>query len=161
MLLAWWLLLPRLEAAPSYYINYSARVDGVMLCGFDYSILHPDAVVDLEPAKALGQKPLAYLSVVEVARNAKYQPGFKATKVPVLTGNEEWASDVVDITHPNWIPFVLTLAAEAVAKGYSGFFLDTVDSWQLLARAAPTRQAEFREAVAKLIRELRLSLIHI
>jgi len=141
--------------AGDYYINYSPRIDGVLLGGFDYSILHPEAEVDLAPSRAAGHKALAYLSVVEVARDASYQKRFKQSGVPVLTGNSEWASDVVDIAHPAWIPFALKLAEEAVAKGYSGFFLDTVDSWQLLARAFPSREAEFRQAIIRLIRELK------
>lgn len=146
--------------AGGYYINYSPRIDGVLLSGFDYSILHPEAEVDLAPSRAAGHKALAYLSVVEVARDASYQTRFKQSGVPVLTGNSEWASDVVDITHPAWIPFVLKLAEEAAAKGYSGFFLDTVDSWQLLARAFPSREAEFRHAIMRLIRELKRANPH-
>lgn len=146
---------PGAARADGYYINYSPKIDGVLLCGFDYSILHPEAEVDLAPSRAAGHKALAYLSVVEVARDASYQDQFKRSGVPVLTGNSEWASDVVDITHPAWIPFALKLAEEAVAKGYSGFFLDTVDSWQLLARAYPSREADFKKAIIRLIRELK------
>ena len=142
--------------AATFCINYSATPDVAALRAFDFSILSPEARVDAAELRRSGHASYAYLSVVEVAKDAPYRAEVAALKIPLLGKNDVWQGDFADVSHPAWTDFVVNkLAARAVQKGYGGFFLDTVDSVELLERQHPLRAAGFREGMVRLIKELK------
>lgn len=148
----------RLAAAEplAFYINYSARVPTAPLVAHPLSIVHPDAQVDLAAAHAAGNTVLAYLSAGEVASDAPYRADVTRLGLPYAGRNAVWASDLVDHTDPRWAAFLVdTLAARAAQRGFDGFFLDTLDSVDLVAPGDPTRTAALRRGLVDTIRRLR------
>ncbi|MEI6032764.1 MAG: endo alpha-1,4 polygalactosaminidase [Verrucomicrobiae bacterium] len=139
----------------SLYINYSARVSPGDLAAYTTSIIHPGAQAPLHEAKAAGCTVLAYLSAVEVARDAPYRKRFLRDKIPILGRNETWASDLADVSSPLWEDLLADLADEAAAQGFDGFFLDTLDSVEVLAQKHPSRAGALRAGLVRAIREIR------
>lgn len=139
-----------------FCINYSLTPDAAALRDFDFSILSPDARVDVAELKRAGHMPYAYLSVVEVAKDAAYRAEVAARKIPLLGKNDIWLGDFADVSQPTWADFVVnTLAARAAQKGFGGFFLDTADSVELLEKKFPQRGTAFRDGVVALIKQLK------
>lgn len=149
------LLMWRGVAAP-FYVDYSEEPPAAALQVYPLSILSPDAKVELAPAQKLGNKIYSYVSVVEIARDATYREQARAKGIKVIGTNDVWQSALVDVTQPAWADFVVEqLARPAAAKGFDGFFLDTVDSVELLAKLQPQRAAAHREGLVKLIQKLK------
>ncbi|KAF0172244.1 MAG: hypothetical protein FD161_4061 [Limisphaerales bacterium] len=139
-----------------FCINYSLTPDAAALRDFDFSILSPDARVDVAELKRAGHPAYAYLSVVEVAKDAAYRHEVAARKIPLLGKNDIWQGDFADVSQPAWADFVVnTLAARAAQKGFGGFFLDTADSVELLEKKFPQRGAAFRDGLVALIKQLK------
>lgn len=81
---------------------------------------------------------LAYLSVGEVTPLRDY---YSAIPKSWLVGrNTDWGSELIDQSAPGWPAFFVERAVTPLAqRGYHGFFLDTLDSYQLFARDEETR----------------------
>lgn len=142
--------------AATFCINYSATPDVAALQAYDLSILSPEARVEVAALRHNGHTSIAYLSVVEVAKDASYRAEVTGLKIPLLGKNDVWHGDFADVSHPAWTDFVVnTLAARAAQRGYGGFFLDTVDSVELLERQHPLRAAAFRSGMVRLIKALK------
>ena len=152
-----WLALSALSVrAATFCINYSASPDVAALRDYDFSILSPDALVDTAELKRLSHRSYAYLSVVEVAKDAPYRAEVVARQIPLLGKNEIWLGDFADVSQPAWADFVVnTLAARAAQKGFSGFFLDTADSVELLEKQFPKRGTAFRDGLVTLVKALK------
>lgn len=133
-------LAPHLQAAEpqSFYVNYSARVPTAPLLAHPLSIVHPGAELDLDAAQKAGNRVLAYVSVGEVAHDAPYRAEVLRRQLPFAGRNETWRSDLIDLSDARWPDFLVdTVAAPAARRGFDGFFLDTLDSVQLIDAAAP------------------------
>ncbi len=142
--------------ADSLYVDYSATPNAAHLLAHDLSILAPNAEADLEAGQKLGNRYLAYLSLVEIAADAPYREEAAKAGITDLVTNEHWQSRAVDTSKPAWHRFVIEqLAKPAAERGFDGFFLDTVDSVRLLADQHPDRADAFREGLLSLIRELK------
>ncbi len=143
-----------LPGADSVYIDYSTEPNPEHLLAYELSILSPNSKVDLEPGHQAGNRYLAYLSIVEVAPDAPYRS--ELSGIEKLHKNETWGGDLMDISDPAWRQFVIDrLARPAIERGFDGFFLDTVDSVEILARKYPDKSAKFRQSLIKLVKELR------
>ncbi|WP_439862371.1 endo alpha-1,4 polygalactosaminidase [Pseudomonas sp. MBLB4136] len=107
------------------------------LSQFDWSVLEPghadrEAVAFL---RAQGSQPFAYLSIGEFDgdRAALAKGRLDGAASPVR--NQAWNSQVMRLSSPDWREYLLRRAAELREQGYSGLFLDTLDSFQLLPEA--------------------------
>ena len=142
--------------ALNFYIDYSLIPNEAAMQAHDVSIVSPQAQFDMARVKQTGQEIYAYVSVVEVAPDAPYRNKLAAKGIRLLGTNELWQSDFADISVPAWTKFVLSeLAAPAAEKNFDGFFLDTVDSYELLAKHEPKRATAFREGLIAVIRGLK------
>ncbi len=119
----------------SVAFNYAkdAPLDELKL--FDVVVVEPDHGHDpaAHRARSAGQSELyAYLSMGEVHPTRTY---FKTLPTGLLKAvNPDWSSHVIDQTHPQWVDVLIsTMVAPMWAKGYRGFFLDTLDSYRLLS----------------------------
>jgi len=141
--------------AEHFYVDYSRIVSPVHLRLYDLSIISPDAEVDLAEGHKLGHRFFSYLSIGEVASDAPYREKAISRKIPFFGKNEFWQSDLVDLSHPDWTQFVIELAGVSVQKHFDGFFLDTVDSVELLIQKYPERAEAFRSGLVSLIKKLK------
>jgi polysaccharide biosynthesis protein PelA len=112
-----------------YYGNAPVVSD---LSRFDMAVLEPDNGFAMPRAPASGTRWIAYVSVGEVSPSRDYYAAIP--KSWIIGRNDEWQSDIIDQGNPDWPSFfVQHVIAPLSRKGYSGFFLDTLDSYQSVA----------------------------
>ncbi len=140
----------------NFIVNYALKPEMGHLLAHDLAIVDPAAEVDLGRAHKAGRKVLAYVSVVELKLNSPHLAGLEKAGVKVKAKQEAWQSGMMDLAHPAWGDFVVEqLARTAAAKGFDGFFLDTVDSAAALMRKEPGRAGEYQKALVALVTRLR------
>lgn len=140
---------------------YGDTLDASALAGYDQVVVEPDHGLDPKQfdAKASAADPhgihtrfIAYVSAGEVLPSRDY---YKAMPKAWRIGrNGDWASEVIDQSSPGWPQFfVEKVIAPLWAKGYRGFFLDTLDSYQLIATDDDAR-ARQQAGLVELIRRI-------
>jgi uncharacterized protein (TIGR01370 family) len=98
---------------------------------------------------------LAYVSIGEVYDDVPEKLALAEDRA-LLTQQAHWKSHVVDATSPRWHKLVLGYVSDALAHGFDGVMLDTVDSpidWA--AANAPTRVDAMRMGITGIIAEIR------
>ncbi|HEU4620703.1 MAG TPA: endo alpha-1,4 polygalactosaminidase, partial [Burkholderiaceae bacterium] len=123
---------------------------------FDVVVVDPDHDVDPRAySRRNGDRSrlYAYVSVGEANPARGY---FQAMKPQwFAASNPAFGTRVIDQTAPGWNEFFLDrIVAPLVERGFQGLFLDTLDSYQLLAKT-DTQRAEQERAMVGLIRALR------
>lgn len=137
-------------ASVAFYYGPDTRLEE--LHAFDITVVDPDQGFDPVAWRRGSGELYAYVSVGEVhpsrSWSAEIPPSWK------LGSNEAWASTVMDQRNPAWREFALTRIFEPLwQRGYRGFFLDTLDSYQLAGKAGdPAAQ---QAGLVSLIRALR------
>ncbi len=96
-------------------------------------------------------KLIGYMSVGEIEGFRDY---YGAVRKFVLGRNPMWGTEVADLRRKEYIDFLVNVVAEKIARrGFDGFFLDTLDSYKLVA---PKSEYEaFLKAEVLLIKRLR------
>jgi len=138
---------------PSVALFYGANPPVSALSAFDVVVLEPDSGFDPRAHKSTHTAWFAYVSVGEVAPQRPY---YAAIPKAWLAGrNTAWASTVIDQAAAGWPAFYVEhVIAPLWNRGYRGFFLDTLDSYQLIASTddARARQQAGLEAVVRAIK---------
>ncbi|MGC9162693.1 MAG: endo alpha-1,4 polygalactosaminidase, partial [Thiomonas sp.] len=141
---------------PAVAFYYGARIPVDDLRAFDWVVLEPQHALaqDAQIVSALGPQTLAlaYVSIGEVTPERPYYPDMPKAWLPA--SNAAWGSRVVDQTAAGWPQFL----RERIVKplwdaGFRAFFLDTLDSYQLLAKTPQARQQQ-AQALAETLRSL-------
>lgn len=113
------------------------------LYAYDWLVLQQDQVTDarVDLLNRGGTLPLAYVSVGEMARSHRLHSALEnAWKVG---RNTAWGSTVLDLRRPEVQQFLMDkLVTPAMARGFQGVFLDTLDS-HLLAQTGTDDAAAF------------------
>lgn len=112
-----------------YYGDHPATHE---LNRFDLAVVEPDT--GFLPREASGAQThwFAYVSVGETSRSRDYYAAIP--KAWIIGRNREWQSDIIDQTAEGWPAFFVDkVIAPLWEKGYTGFFLDTLDSYQLVS----------------------------
>nr|WP_278959630.1 bifunctional glycoside hydrolase 114/ polysaccharide deacetylase family protein [Pseudomonas alcaligenes] len=138
---------------PSVAFWYAATPPLEELAQFDWVVLEPGHVsdADVEFLRAQGSVPFAYLSIGEVDSHQAQQlvPLVEAAASDIR--NEAWDSQVMDLNVPAWREHLLSRAKALQVQGYSGLFLDTLDSFMLLPEE---QREEQRLGLIAVLREL-------
>lgn len=138
---------------PSVALYYGANPPVEELSAFDVVVVDPDAHFDPRVHAKTHPAWFAYVSVGEVNPHRSYYSAIPSAWLPVV--NEAWASHVVDQTVPEWPAFFVDkVIAPLWKKGYRGFFLDTLDSYHLIAGTDATRAAQ-EAGLVRVIRAIR------
>ncbi|MSM38414.1 MAG: hypothetical protein GJT30_02145 [Geobacter sp.] len=109
------------------------------LKAFDLVVVEPDA--GLSPAVyGEGRSELfAYVSIGELDPKRSYAAGLE--KGWIIGRNDAWGTSILDPANPAWRSYLLEqVMAPLWEKGYRGFFLDTLDSYQRAAGGIEERQ---------------------
>lgn len=117
------------QLSVAFYYAVTPPLDELQ--AFDIVVVDPDAVDRFPHKYKSGHSELfAYVSVGEADPNRKY---YQKIKPAWLIGeNTAWKSKLVDLANPAWRSFFLDTVVEPLWQaGYRGFFLDTLDSYQL------------------------------
>lgn len=128
-----------LAAEPSVALFYGANPPWNELRAFDVVVVDPDHAAVNPAAHAHADSSLfAYASLGEVHPS---RPWFNDVPPRWQLGrNPAWGSVVLDASAPGYPAFVTDkIIAPLWDQGYRGFFLDTLDSWQLVAKTPEAR----------------------
>jgi len=122
------------------------------LKAFDIAVVDPDSGLTPQKYGKGHGKLFAYVSVGEVLPSRGY-----ARDVPqqcYIGENRAWQSKVVDVSSKAWRDYFLDKVIEPLWQaGYRGFFLDTLDSYQLGAKKEAWSDME--KGLAEIIRAMR------
>ena len=140
-------------AGPGIALYYGKEPPLDELAAFDIAVVEPAHVPDPRPHNTARSSLFAYVSVGEVHPSRSY-----AHEIPQawkIGENATWGSILIDQSQPQWPVFF----RERVIKplwdaGYRGFFLDTLDSYQLAAKSDAGR-ARQEAGLAALITEVK------
>lgn len=118
-------------AAPAVALHYGVAAPLSELKVFDITVVEPDHGQDpLRFRESTGSELYAYVSVAEVQSSRPYYAQIPAAWK--MARNGAWNSEVIDQTPADWPAFFADkVVAPLWARGYRGFFLDTLDSYRL------------------------------
>lgn len=135
------------NGAPSIAFYYGAKPPVAELQAFDMVVVEPDSGFDPRKQTAANTQWLGYISLGEVLPSRAY---FKSIPQAWLVGsNTAWNSHVVDQAAPEWPAFYVDQVITPLwQRGYRGFFLDTLDSYQLVAKTDAERRRQEAGMVA-------------
>lgn len=123
-------------------------VDG--LSQFDWAVVDADAQFD--PKNVPSNSNTLWLSYISVGEAESYRSYYKQFPKSWFMGdNSEWESQIINQTAPGWPDFFInTIATPLWKRGFKGFFLDTLDSYQ-----AVSNTKEQRDGLANVINRLK------
>lgn len=149
-----WLCVGVVRAAgPSVAFFYGAQPPWDELKAFDVVVVEPDHVPDPRRHADSRSALFAYVSVGEVTTARGYYKDMPASWR--IGENTAWGSAVVDQSQPEWPAFFAErVVRRLVEAGYQGLFLDTLDSFHLVAKTDEARTRQQNGMIA-LVRELR------
>lgn len=146
---------------PSIALYYGADPPLQALRAFDIVVVDPDHPVDPLAYREGrgGRRPagrselFAYVSVGEVHPSRSW---FGTVPPTLFKGtNTAWGSRVVDQAAPEWPAFFADrVVAPLWQRGFRGFFIDTLDSYQLIAKTEAERAAQ-EEGLVRTIKAVR------
>ncbi|MDP3540177.1 MAG: bifunctional glycoside hydrolase 114/ polysaccharide deacetylase family protein [Azonexus sp.] len=117
-------------SAPAVALYYGKNIAVSEFRAFDIVVVEPDHGHDPRRRQAGDGELYAYVSVAEVQVSRPYYKGIPATWK--LARNNDWDAEVIDQTPADWPAFFADKVVGPLwAKGYRGFFLDTLDSYRL------------------------------
>lgn len=140
----------------SVALCYAYYVPVAELQSFDWVVVDPDS--DFNPqnvSNSRNNKPiwLAYLAVGEVTSNRPYY-----NQIPrdwIIGDNTAWDSKIINQTASGWSDFFVNkIAAPQWNRSFGGFFLDTLDSYQLATKTAE-QQSDQQNGLADVILKLK------
>ncbi|WP_339844556.1 bifunctional glycoside hydrolase 114/ polysaccharide deacetylase family protein [uncultured Halopseudomonas sp.] len=138
------------SAPASVAFWYAERPPLSELSQFDWIVFEPAhlTAADVRFVVSQGSKPFAYLSVGELDEyQAQLDPDLR-DEAASEERNDSWNSSVMDLTSDRWKNHLLERASDYADLGYSGLFLDTMDSFTLLPE--DQREAQRKALLATL-----------
>ena len=121
---------PFSQAAPAVALYYGQQTPLSDFRAFDIVVVEPDHGYDPKRHASTDSQLFAYVSVAEVQSSRSYYKAIPAAWR--MARNGDWDSEVIDQTPAEWPAFFADRVVGPLwAKGYRGFFLDTLDSYRL------------------------------
>jgi hypothetical protein len=141
------------DAGPSVAFYYGTTPPVDVLAGYDIAVLEPDSGFLPREHPLPGTSWFAYASVGEVTPHRSYY-----RDIPddwFIGHNTTWRSHVLDQSKPGWPAFFVRHVIDPLwALGYRGFFLDTLDSYQIAAKTDAARERQ-RDGLVRVIRAIK------
>lgn len=137
----------------SVAIYYASNPPVNELKAFDVVVVDPDSGLTPEAYGTGPSSLFAYVSVGEADPNRNYTK--QMSRKWFVGENKEWNSKVIDVANPEWREFFLDKVVEPLWKaGYRGFFLDTMDSYQL--STDKSKMAAMESGLAETVRAIKV-----
>lgn len=144
-------LTSRAEGACTAFF-YGKPVPVDILSKFEQVVIEPENIGDISPLVQSGTQVFAYVSVSEINSTRPW-----LAEIPddwVLGKNGAWGSIIVDVSLKAWQNYLVEKQLKPLwERGYRGFFLDTLDSYQLVIED-PDKRSVQQQALADLIRAI-------
>ncbi|MEZ0323583.1 MAG: endo alpha-1,4 polygalactosaminidase [Hydrogenothermaceae bacterium] len=123
---------------------------------YDWLIVDPDnfkleSLKEKFYIKKRKAKLIAYVSIGELEPYRDYYK--KADKSWIIGENKGWKSKIADLRKDEYIQFLINEVFEK-HKNYNGFFLDTMDSYQMVLKDEAEKK-KYEEGLVKLVNILR------
>jgi hypothetical protein len=146
--------LCRADNNPSVALFYANNPPLDELHAFNVTVVDPDnANINAQSYRRKNSELFAYASVGEVRSDKPYFS--KIPKAWLIGDNKNWKSQIIDQSASGWANFFSdNVIAPLWAKGYRGFFLDTLDSYQLVSKT-PEARARQEAGLIATIREIK------
>ena len=129
------------NAAPNVAWHYGSSAPLDELKAFDIAVVEPGHGYDPKAYRTRTSELFAYVAVGEVQESRDYAAAMN--KSWLIGDNPAWGARIVDLANPAWQRFFVDrIIAPLWQRGYRGFFLDTLDSYQLAARTDSARRAQ-------------------
>lgn len=128
---------------PNLAFYYGTQPPVNELRHFDQIVVQPNQLRDVDLTQLLTSGPLivGYVSVGEVNRSSVDFPTIDSGWQ--IGENSAWNSVIMDLANPAWRQYLMeNHFAKLWAQGYRGFFLDTMDSYLLVAKQGDNRLRE-------------------
>lgn len=148
---------PAAAADPPWIVYYGDEAPVTAFAPYRVVVLDADHYPQpLRAIAAQGSVLLGYMSLGEVENHRSHYEATVGAGI-VLDENPNWpGSYYVDVRSPAWTRMIVDkLAPDIMAKGFNGFFLDTLDNPPHLERTDPKRFAGMTEGAANLVKALR------
>jgi uncharacterized protein (TIGR01370 family) len=151
------LLASALSAAPPaaprrWAVFYGNELSRQAQESLELLVVDPDSFT---APKAKVPLKLAYLSAGE-ADESRWTWAKAKDKPYLVEANPEWkGAHRVDVRDKDWKKLFETAASSALAKGYQGFMIDTIDVAEYLESSAPARFKGAKDAAIGLVQGLR------
>ncbi len=141
---------PARSTMPTVAVFYGSPLPVSALSRFDWIVLEPGNTEpsDLEALRRAQVRVFAYLSVGEARREEPVDPEW------VLGTDHGWNTFVMDPAARGWRERLLEKAAALERQGYTGLFLDTLDSYAKSLESPQARRARVM-ALVEFCRALR------
>lgn len=143
-------------AAAQLGFYYGHQLNAADWQPFEQLVVQPSHVSEyqLQQLKKLGIRPVAYLSLGEIANAHPLQKTIP--RQWLLNGNQEWQSRLLDLRLAEVQQWMLQHRLQPLLeKGFDGVFLDTLDSFHRLPQAT---HDDFRRSIVRLIAQMRQQL---
>ncbi len=125
---------------------YGANAPITQLGTYDWVVVQPGNFGSPKPLRSKGVEVFAYVSVGELEERQLSEPGVDPSWL--MGHNSAWQSRVADLSQPGWRRHLLERSmAPLWSQGYRGFFLDTLDSFQLAVKDEAGRRAQIHGLV--------------
>lgn len=132
---------------PTVALYYGLTPPVAALSAFDAVVIEPDSGFDPLAHPVRATHWFAYVSVGEVTPQRSWYA--RVPKAWITGSNDAWKSKVVDQSADGWPRFYVdNVIAPLWSKGYRGFFLDTLDSYQWVAKTDAERARQQAGLVA-------------
>lgn len=120
---------------------------------FNVVVVHPDGnILPQEYNKPYSQL-YAYISIGELDPNSPNEERIKG--IWRKGRNTAWNSAIMDMANSEWRDFLMNQVITPLwKKGYRGFFLDTLDSYQLL-KLSPEQKQQQQAGIIDLIKKIK------
>ncbi len=140
-------------ALPSVAFFYGKQIPNLELCLYNIVVVDPYSNFNPEDCKPMSA-PIAYVSLGEVRRGVAYEENIRPEWV--ISHNKDWNHNkIIDQTQKGWQTFFINELIEPLWKqGYRGFFLDTLDSYQI-AGLDPKQQQKQIDGIVHLIKQIK------
>lgn len=137
----------------SIAFHYGSSPPWDELKSFDLVVVEPDHAGDVRARTSARSQVFAYVAVGEVVPSRAY-----AKEIPAdwkIGENTAWGALVLDQAQPAWPAFLAERIVKPIADaGYAGLFLDTLDSFHLVAKD-PAARARQEAGLTAAISEIR------
>lgn len=131
---------------------YGRPVPVNLLSHFKQVIVEPENMDNLNYLNDQGTKVFAYVSAGEVSWTRPWYP--EIPKSWFMGSNKEWGSSIIDLTRQEWHDYLIDKYLSGLwEKGYRGFFLDGLESYQRLIVDPDSRLVQ-EKALSNLIKRI-------
>lgn len=146
----------RIPADVPWAVYYGSTAPPGAFSAYSLVVLDPNYPFPIADVAACDAMTLGYISVGEFSSTGRFASQL-ADKAGLVSENPNWpGSFVVDVRASSWRRFIVeTVAPQVLAQGFSGLFLDTLDSALHLEALDPVRYRGMREAAVSLLASIR------